>query len=176
MFYFWDLDGGSRRGIGLEVMMRFFSSSIGFGIRALWSCASRFFSTIGTKLPVPVLSLFAYCRDQGKVLLKPSPVETVPRLVLLNVMLQTFDGLATYQGLSLGFQEGNPVMHAAMVQWGVAETLLGTKGAACLTLPFFLLLRHRRLSVWALTLIAGVYLVLSFVPWLTILLTEARQI
>ena len=156
--------------------MRFFSFSIGVSIRTLWSCVSWFFSTIGTKLLVSVFSLFAYCRDQGKVLLKPSPVETVPRLVLLNVMLQTFDGLATYQGLSLGVQEGNPVMHAAMVQWGVGETLLGTKGAVCLALPFFLLLRHRRLSVWALALIAGVYLVLSFVPWLTILLTEAQQI
>jgi len=91
-------------------------------------------------------------------------------------MLQAFDGLATYQGLRLGVQEGNPVMRAAMMQWGVIETLLGAKGAACLTLPFFLLLRHRRFSVWALALIAGVYIALSFVPWLTILLTEASKI
>jgi hypothetical protein len=91
-------------------------------------------------------------------------------------MLQTFDGLATYQGLLLGVQEGNPVMRTAMLQWGVAETLLGTKGAACLTLPLFLLVRPRRLSVWALALIAGVYLALSFVPWLTIFLNEAQRI
>jgi Domain of unknown function (DUF5658) len=77
------------------------------------------------------------CYDHGRVRTVPPPVETVSRLVLLNVMLQTFDGLATYYGLSLGVQEGNPVMRAAMMHWGVAETLLGTKGVACLTLPFF---------------------------------------
>jgi Domain of unknown function (DUF5658) len=119
--------------------------------------ASRFFSGIGT-------------------LLYSSPLETVPRLVLLNLMLQAFDGLATYQGMLLGVQEGNPVMRAAMMHWGVAETLLGTKGAACLALPLFLLVRHRRLSVWALAVLAGFYLALSFVPWLTIFLSEAQRI
>lgn len=123
-----------------------------------------------------VAALVAYCCNQGKQLWEPSPLETVPRLVVLNLMLQTFDGLATYHGLMLGVQEGNPVMRAAMVQWGVAEALLGTKGAVCLVLPFFLFLRHRRLSVWALTLIAGFYLALSFVPWLTIFLAEAKRI
>ena len=103
-----------------------------------------------------------------------SPLEIVPGLVLLNIMLQTFDGFATYYGIALGVQEGNPLMHAAMLEWGVAEALLGTKGAACLTLPFFLLLRHRRLSMWALALLAGCYLTLSFVPWLTIFLAEAH--
>lgn len=112
----------------------------------------------------------------GKELLCSSPFEMVPRLVVLNLVLQAFDGLATYHGLMLGIQEGNPVMHAAMMHWGVAEALLSTKGAACLTLPLFLFLRHRRLSVWALALIAGVYLVLSFVPWLTIFLAEATRI
>jgi hypothetical protein len=133
----------------------------------------------------------SYSFNRGKLRLRPlashfssvirtalqsSPIETVPRLVLLNLVLQAFDGLATYQGLLLGVQEGNPVMHAAMMQWGVVETLLGTKGAACLTLPLFLLVRHRHLSVWALTLLAGFYLLLSFVPWLTIFLNEAQQI
>ncbi len=141
-----------------------------------WPLVSHFSSLVGTRIVRDVAALFEYCRNQGKELLRPSPLETVPRLVLLNLVLQAFDGLATYHGLTLGVQEGNPVMHAAMVQWGVAETLLGTKGLACVTLPFFLLLRHRRLSVWALALIAGVYLALSFVPWLTIFFQEAQQI
>lgn len=127
------------------------------GGKLSWSPASRFSSLLGT-------------------LLQPLPIETVPRLVLLNLVLQAFDGLATYQGLSLGIQEGNPMMRSAMMHWGVAETLLGTKGAACLTLPLFLLVRPRHLSVWALALIAGVYLTLSFVPWLTILLREAQKV
>ena len=107
--------------------------------------------------------------------MQPSSIEAVPRLVLLNIMLQTFDGLATYYGLSLGVQEGNPVMRAAMIQWGVLNTLLGTKGAACLMLPVFLFVRPRQLSVWALAVLAIVYLTLSFVPWLAIFFSEARQ-
>jgi hypothetical protein len=96
--------------------------------------------------------------------------------VLLNIVLQAFDGLATYQGLSLGVQEGNPLMYSAMLHWGVGETLLGTKGAACAILPLFLLLRQRSLSVWALALTAGVYLLLSFVPWSVIFLNEAQKL
>ena len=149
---------------------------VGASTRTLRPFVSHFFPTVGTTLLVSGAAPLTRCYDHGRVRTVPPPVETVPRLILLNVMLQTFDGLATYYGLSLGVQEGNPVMRAAMMHWGVAETLLGTKGVACLTLPFFLLLRHRRLSVWALALIAGVYLTLSFVPWLTILLTEARLI
>jgi len=111
-----------------------------------------------------------------RTLLQPSSIEPVPRLVVLNIMLQTFDGLATYYGLSLGVQEGNPMMQAAMLQWGVVNTLLGTKGAACLTLPVFLFVRPRRLSVWALAVLAVAYLALSFVPWLAIFFSEAQQI
>ncbi|MGE0825657.1 MAG: DUF5658 family protein [Candidatus Binatia bacterium] len=95
--------------------------------------------------------------------------------MVLNIVLQAFDGLATYQGLLLGVQEGNPLMYSAMLHWGVAETLLSTKGAACVMLPLFLLLRHRCLSVWALALTAGVYLLLSFVPWSLIFLSEAQK-
>ena len=157
-------------------MRRFHSFLVRTSTRTLRAFASHFFPTEGTTLLVSGAAPLTRCYDHGRVRMVPPSVETVPRLVLLNVMLQTFDGLATYYGLSLGVQEGNPVMRAAMMHWGVAETLLGTKGVACLMLPFFLLLRHRRLSVWALALIAGVYLTLSFVPWLTILLTEARRI
>ncbi len=108
--------------------------------------------------------------------MQPSSVESLPHLVVLNIVLQAFDGIATYYGLSFGVQEGNPLMRAAMMQWGVAETLLSTKGAACLMLPLFLLMRPRRLSVWALALLAVVYLTLSFVPWMAIFVTEAQQI
>jgi len=157
-------------------MRRFHSFLVGTSTRALRLFVSHFSPTVWTTLLVSGAAPLIRCYNHGRVRTVSPPVETVPRLILLNVMLQTFDGLATYYGLSLGVQEGNPVMRAAMMHWGVAETLLGTKGVACLTLPFFLLLRHRRLSVWALALIAGVYLTLSFVPWLTILLTEARLI
>lgn len=143
----------------------------------LWSRSpvSRFFSVTGIYVVTFGATLVAYCRHQGRELLQPFSLETVPGLVLLNIMLQTFDGLATYHGLMLDVEEGNPMMRAAMGQWGVTEALLGTKGAACLALPLFLFLRHRRLSVWALALIAGFYLALSFVPWLTIFLTEAKR-
>src|SRR5689334_17174957 len=82
-----------------------------------WLFVSRFFSVVGTRLFVLTAALIESCRNQGKDFFQPSPLETVSRLVLLNIMLQAFDGLATYYGLSLGMQEGNPVMRAAMVQW-----------------------------------------------------------
>ena len=53
---------------------------------------------------------------------------------------------------------------------------LGTKGAACLTLPVFLLMRPRRLSIWVLALLAVAYLTLSFVPWMAIFFTEAQHV
>jgi len=100
--------------------------------------------------------------------------QVVHPLFLLNIVLQLFDGLGTYQGVQLGWQESNPLVHALMGHWGVGWALLGAKSAAC---AFLLLLRclgtHPLFITRALSLIAACYFALSFVPWLSLLLLYA---
>ena len=86
------------------------------------------------------------------------------RLTLIyNLFLQFFDGLLTYRALSLGVPEANPLVNAAIVEWGVIWGLLYWKTLACVLLLLIFALRHRRkaLTIRALTLTASVYSVFS---------------
>ena len=88
------------------------------------------------------------------------------RLLILNLVLQLFDGIATYQGLRLGFGEANPILLAAFHLVGVGPALLLFKAKAC----GLLVLLHRaapaRVGVAVLSGLAAVYCVLSLGPWL----------
>ena len=88
------------------------------------------------------------------------------RLLILNVALQLFDGVATYQGLRLGFHEANPLLLAAFGVLGVGPALLLFKAKAC----GLLVLVHRttpaRVGVTVLRALAAIYCVLSLGPWL----------
>ena len=97
-----------------------------------------------------------------------SPV--VHTLFLLNIVLQLFDGLSTYQGVHLGWREGNPLVHALMGHCGVGWALLGAKAAACALLLLLRCLGASSFVTMALRLTAGCYFALSFVPWLSLLL------
>ncbi|MCX8073511.1 MAG: DUF5658 family protein [Candidatus Binatia bacterium] len=90
---------------------------------------------------------------------------TLHDLFLLNVALQLFDGVATYQGLRLGFQEANPLLRATFQLLGVENTLLLFKAHACGLL--FLLHRYRqhRVIQFALATVALVHVLFSFLPW-----------
>jgi len=83
--------------------------------------------------------------------------------LIYNLFLQCFDGLLTYQALSLGVPEANPLVNAAIVEWGVIWGLLYWKTLACVLLLLIFALRHRRkaLTIRALTLTASVYSVFS---------------
>src|SRR5213593_2513169 len=96
--------------------------------------------------------------------------QVVHSLFLVNVGLQLFDGLSTYHGLQLGWQEGNPLVQALMVHWGAGWALLGVKSAACALLLLLYCLGTHPLSAWALTLTAAYYFTLSFLPWVSVLL------
>jgi hypothetical protein len=105
------------------------------------------------------------------------PVEAdAQRLLVLNIVLQAFDGLATYEGLRLGFEEANPVLLAAFDRLGVAASLLLFKLVAC----GLLFLLHRtappavRLGV--MRMLAAVYCVLSLAPWLAKFLSMAASL
>jgi hypothetical protein len=87
-------------------------------------------------------------------------------LFVLNVALQLFDAVATYQGLRIGVREGNPILVTAFATFGVVPALLLFKAKACGFL--FLLNRHHthRVVTLALSFLAGVYCLVSLVPWL----------
>ncbi len=89
----------------------------------------------------------------------------VQDLFALNIALQLFDGVATYQGLRLGWGEANPLLVASFEQLGVMNSLLLFKACACA----FILLLHRyrqHASVpLALLFVTGIHLFLSFLPW-----------
>jgi hypothetical protein len=88
------------------------------------------------------------------------------QLLILNVALQLFDGVATYQGLRFGVREANPILVAAFGLLGVGPALVLFKAKAC----GLLVLLHRatpaRVGVTVLRALAAVYCLLSLGPWL----------
>ena len=55
----------------------------------------------------------------------------VHQLFLLNLCLQIFDGVATYEGLHHHWSEGNPILLQWMPFIGTGATLLLFKAKAC---------------------------------------------
>ena len=87
------------------------------------------------------------------------------QLVLLNVALQIFDGIATYEGLRLGWHEGNPLLVAAFAWIGIGPALLLFKAKACALLMVLHRFSHRPGVPAVLGLLAGAYGMFSLVPW-----------
>ena len=88
------------------------------------------------------------------------------QLFLLNIALQLFDGVATYQGLRLQWCEGNPLLVTSMSTLGIGSTLLLFKAKAC---AFLVVLRRcwRHQEAYdALRVLAVFYTSFSLVPWL----------
>lgn len=91
--------------------------------------------------------------------------ELVPGLLVVNLLLQGFDLVATYAGVHAGVQEANPLICRAFEYVGVGPALLLFKLKAC---GLLLLLNHlprRRLVAGAFGLLAVVHLAMSVVPW-----------
>jgi hypothetical protein len=86
-------------------------------------------------------------------------------LVVVNLALQLFDGVATYVGLQAGFAEGNPLLAWALGWAGPAPALLVFKLEACACLLLVWHLRRSRLALPALAVSAAVYAVCSLTPW-----------
>jgi hypothetical protein len=87
------------------------------------------------------------------------------QLLLLNIALQLFDGVASYHGVPW-WGEANPLIYEAMVALGIGPALLLYKAKAC---GFLLLVRRlsdpgATLAVYSLVAVA--YGTLSFLPWL----------
>ncbi len=86
-------------------------------------------------------------------------------LLVVNVALQLFDGIATYYGLAAGVGEGNPIVRWTMFHLGTGTALLAVKLQACLCLLTLYALRRCRLAPPALALCAVFYAAFSVAPW-----------
>jgi uncharacterized protein DUF5658 len=93
------------------------------------------------------------------------------QLFLLNLCLQVFDGVATYQGLRHHWAEGNPILVSWMPYLGAGGTLLLFKAKACGFLVLLRRLGHEPLVYEAFVVLATVYSFFSFIPWMTRLLS-----
>jgi hypothetical protein len=84
---------------------------------------------------------------------------SVKDLFIFNLFLQFTDGLVSYQSFALGAAEANPVVAAAIINWGMIGGLIYNKMLACiLLLLIFALRRNQRfLAKRALTVTASVY-------------------
>lgn len=94
------------------------------------------------------------------------------RLFLVNIGLQVCDGLLTSFALSLGFQEGNPLIQATIDCWGPGWGITVWKAEACGMLVLLRGLARYPAAVVALAVTAGSYLVLSVLPWLGVLVSH----
>jgi len=97
-------------------------------------------------------------------------MERIHQLFLLNLTLQMFDGVATYQGLRF-FGEGNPILRELMPYMGVGVTLLVLKAKACGILVVLRRLGDRPMVYESFVVLAAVYSALSFIPWMSRILT-----
>ncbi len=91
------------------------------------------------------------------------------QLFVLNVLLQVFDGVATYGGLQHGFREANPLLLSAFHYWGVMPTLLVFKASAYGLLVLVHRLASPQLAASSLGALAAIYSACSLVPWLGML-------
>ena len=86
-------------------------------------------------------------------------------LFLLNIVLQLFDGMATYAGVQMGVGEANQLLRNAFAVWGVGPSLILFKGLACGMLLLLYRNAGEEIGRPALTLLATVYCVCSLFPW-----------
>ena len=86
-------------------------------------------------------------------------------LLTFNLFLQLTDGVVSYQAFALGAIEANPVVDAAIVNWGMVWGLVYNKALACLLLLLIFALRGNRrlLARRALSVTALVYVCATIV-------------
>jgi hypothetical protein len=92
-------------------------------------------------------------------MVKSTTAVSIRDLLFFNLLLQFTDGFISYQAFALGAAEANPVVAAAIVNWGMIWGLIYNKTLACLLLFLIFALRRsqRLLTLRALTVTASVY-------------------
>ena len=81
------------------------------------------------------------------------------QLLVVNLLLQIVDGLASYHIIAAGVPEENPVVATFITNWGVMGGLLYGKLLGCALVILIFLLRHRVgvVATQGLTILAYVY-------------------
>jgi hypothetical protein len=103
----------------------------------------------------------------------PVPRSLLYDLLLLNIALQLFDGMATYAGVHMGVGEANQLLCSSFAVWGVGRSLILFKAFACGMLLLLYRNANEEIGRPALTLLAVVYCVCSLLPWWAKLLSLA---
>jgi hypothetical protein len=94
-------------------------------------------------------------------------------LFLLNIVLQLFDGMATYAGVQMGVPEANQLLCNAFAVWGLGPSLVLFKAFACCMLVLLYRNTGDEIGRPALMLLAALYCVLSLLPWMAKLISLA---
>ena len=94
------------------------------------------------------------------------------QLLVVNLLLQLFDGLASYHIISAGVPEENPIVASAIANWGVSGGLLYSKALGCALVVLIFLLRHKVevIATHGLTVLAYVYSCLGVFLMVTMVL------
>jgi hypothetical protein len=84
---------------------------------------------------------------------------SVRDLLTFNLFLQFTDGIISYHAFALGAAEANPIVAAAIVNWGMGWGLFYSKALACPLLLLIFALRHNRrlMATRGLTVTASIY-------------------
>jgi hypothetical protein len=86
-------------------------------------------------------------------------------LLIFNLFLQFSDGIVSYQAFALGAAEANPIVAAAIVNWGMIGGLIYHKALACVLLLLIFAFRRseRFLAKRALAVTASIYVCTTIV-------------
>jgi hypothetical protein len=84
---------------------------------------------------------------------------SLSHLLIINLLLQLIDGLASFSILSLGVPEANPVVAFAIENWGITRGLLYSKLLGCALLIFVFMLGRKggRVASQGMMILACVY-------------------
>ncbi len=87
-------------------------------------------------------------------------------LIVANLGVQLFDGVATYVGWER-YGEANPLLQAAFGMWGAGPTLVVAKSFAVALILFLARAGRPRLVGVGLSFTLAAYVSLSLIPWAT---------
>jgi hypothetical protein len=89
---------------------------------------------------------------------------TLAILIILNLALQLFDGIATYVGWQQ-HGEMNPILAAGFARFGAGPTLVIAKLLAIMFVLVLATTPRRTLATIGLAITFTAYTAFSFVPW-----------
>jgi hypothetical protein len=92
------------------------------------------------------------------------PQAAIVLLIILNLALQIFDGIATYVGWQR-FGEANPLLRAGFEVWGAGVTLVVAKIAAVALILMLARAGRPALVGVGLSFTLVAYAALSLLPW-----------